>query len=158
MTVKQDILAALHGNAPRRVPWNIHGIFLQRGAFEREYVWRVDKGVRGYLGLVFGQKGYGLRMVVHPEAMNRGAELLSWGLAALAGYPSRPVYCTVRHYEKEIHSLLQDREFDVLATQALLVKHLVVRVKEPLFKMVPAKKRVETAPTHTYEDDRRRKT
>lgn len=36
MTIKQDILAGLHGNSPQRVPWNIHHVLLQRGTFERE--------------------------------------------------------------------------------------------------------------------------
>jgi hypothetical protein len=35
VTAKTDILAALHGDAPQRVPWNIHGSLLRRGEFER---------------------------------------------------------------------------------------------------------------------------
>ena len=36
MTIKQDILAALRGQAPLRVPWNIHHLLLGRGDYERE--------------------------------------------------------------------------------------------------------------------------
>lgn len=52
MTIKQDILAALRGDEPERVPWNIHQSLLRQGAFEREMrnlgLGVVEKGVRPY--------------------------------------------------------------------------------------------------------------
>jgi hypothetical protein len=50
--MRQDILAALHGQAPRRVPWTIHHELLPRGSLERRLRDRglaiIDKGVRPY--------------------------------------------------------------------------------------------------------------
>jgi hypothetical protein len=50
--MKQDILAALHGGTPRRVPWTIHHELLPRGSLERQLrnqgLAIVEKGVRPY--------------------------------------------------------------------------------------------------------------
>ena len=50
--MRQDILAALHRRAPRRVPWTIHHELLPRGSLERRLRGQglaiVDKGVRPY--------------------------------------------------------------------------------------------------------------
>jgi hypothetical protein len=50
--MRQDILAALRGQAPRRVPWTIHHELLPRGSLERWLRGRglaiVEKGVRPY--------------------------------------------------------------------------------------------------------------
>jgi hypothetical protein len=50
--MRQDILAALRGHSPRRVPWTIHHELLPRGSLERRLRERglaiVDKGVRPY--------------------------------------------------------------------------------------------------------------
>jgi hypothetical protein len=50
--VRQDILAALRGQTPRRIPWTIHHELLPRGSLERRLRGQglaiVDKGVRPY--------------------------------------------------------------------------------------------------------------
>ncbi len=50
--MRQDILAALHRRAPRRVPWTIHHELLPRGSLERRLRGQglaiIDKGVRPY--------------------------------------------------------------------------------------------------------------
>lgn len=50
--MRQDILAALRGQSPRRVPWTIHHELMPRGSLERRLRGRglaiVEKGVRPY--------------------------------------------------------------------------------------------------------------
>ncbi len=50
--MRQDILAALRGQTPRRIPWTIHHELLPRGSLERQLRGRglaiVEKGVRPY--------------------------------------------------------------------------------------------------------------
>ncbi len=124
-----------------------------RRAGEEEYVMEADREIRGYLSLGIGSKGYSLRAVLHPSYLDRSEDLLRWGLAALRKRPARPVYCSVRQYEKAMEGPLRNQGFDVLAKQMLMVRQLAVRFKEPVHKLVSAlEKRVETAPTHTCEE------
>ncbi len=122
-------------------------------ASEEQYVLEVEGRICGYLRLLSGGQGCCLTLMVPPEHDVHRRGLLTWGIEALSRGRPRPVFCGVRQYDKRMQSLLQDYGFEFMATAALLAKMLAVRVKEPVFKLVPAlEQRVERAPTHTYEE------
>jgi hypothetical protein len=115
------------------------------GAGAQEYVLRDAGGVHGYVSLLVGRKGYGVRVAIHSDYVQRAEGVLLWSLTTLSRYPAQPVYCTMREYEGG-SSLLRDYGFDLLTTQTLLVKQLAVRFKEALLRVVPAlEQRVEPA-------------
>jgi hypothetical protein len=107
------------------------------------------QGIAGYGYLRSGRVGHWLSVLVHPRAADHAGALLDYGLALLNYYPPYPVYCGVREYQGGIRAPLQDRGFTLFTSQCLLVRHLLVRVKEAARGLVPAlEKRVE-APTTT---------
>jgi len=122
-------------------------------ASEEQYVLEVADKICGYLRLLSGGEGCCLSLMVPSEHDIYRRGLLTWGIEALSRGRPRPIFCGIRQYDRGIQALLPDYGFEFLTTAALLTKTLAVRVKEPVFKLVPAlEKRVETAPTHTYEE------
>lgn len=116
---------------------------------EQGYVWYGHNGeIEGYLHIVSGPRGICLRLLTHPGASECAAEMLDHALAILNHNLSRPLYCTVRDFEENIRTVLEERGFALANTYSLLVKHTTVRVKEPIRKLVPVlEKKAEIAPT-----------
>jgi hypothetical protein len=108
----------------------------------------VDDEIVGYLRLIGGRKGHWLKVLLHHDAQDRADEFLRWGLALLANYPPRPIYCSVRSYEAGLSWALTRVGFQPDVTLFLLVKHTTVWTREPERRRVPVLERgVEAAPT-----------
>ncbi|MFQ6058771.1 MAG: hypothetical protein ACE5MB_07845 [Anaerolineae bacterium] len=142
-----------HQAAPRLVQqtegsWESSPVAWWRGRRDERYVWEAEGEIKGYLRLIGGQRGHWLKALLHHEAQARADEFLRWGLALLADYPSRPVYCTVRGYEAGLQWALKRVGFQPHANLFLLVKHTTAWAREPERRRVPALERgVEAAPT-----------
>lgn len=122
------------------------------GIGEDEYVVEEKGNILGYLGLATGREGHVMHLVVHPDYAAWGSDLLAWGASMLGKHSPRPIYCRVRQYEGDLRPWLQEHGFEPIAQQALLVKHLTVRLMEPALKRVPGlEKRAGAAPTHGCE-------
>jgi hypothetical protein len=115
------------------------------------YVLEDNGEIVSYLLFSSGRIGHWMRILLHPQAYDRAAEVIQHGLAFLSHYPPCPIYCSVREYEGGLRIPLQDWGFEPFGSQAILVKHTTVRLKEPARKLVPAlDKRAEVAtPTVT---------
>ena len=112
-------------------------------------------GLAGYGYWIAGRIGHWLRIFVHARAYDRASDLVDYGLALLNYYPPLPVYCGVREYQGGVRAPLEERGFQLFSTQCRLVRHTMVRVKEPARSLVPAlEKRVE-APTTTVSPTER---
>jgi hypothetical protein len=110
------------------------------------YVLEDDGEIVSYLLFSGGRIGHWMRMLLHPQAYDRADEVIQHGLAFLSHYPPCPIYCSVREYEGGLRAPLQDWGFEPFGSQAILVKHTTVRIKEPARKLVPAlDKRAEVA-------------
>ncbi len=110
------------------------------------YVLEDDGEIVSYLLFSGGRIGHWMRILLHPQAYDRADEIIQHGLAFLSHYPPCPIYCSVREYEGGLRAPLQDWGFEPFGSQAILVKHTTVRIKEPARKLVPAlDKRAEAA-------------
>lgn len=92
------------------------------------------------VGFCVGGLGHWLRLLVHPDAGHLAEGLVRWSVARLAGYPPRPVYCSVRQYEAGVRAALAAVGFKLHDTRVLMVKHTVAWVKTPIQELVPALK------------------
>ena len=116
----------------------------------REYVWQGGERPSAHLAVAQGPRGHVLRVVADPEKPHAGKGLLSWALARLAGQANKPIYGVTRHYDTETGHWLAEHGFTPLGDQALMVKHLAVRVKEPVLRLEPSlEHRVNRATTPT---------
>jgi hypothetical protein len=110
------------------------------------YVLEDNGEIVSYLLFSDGRLGHWMRILLHPQAYDRADEVIQHGLAFLSHYPTCPIYCSVREYEGGLRVPLQDWGFEPFGSQAILVKHTTVRIKEPARKLVPAlDKRAEAA-------------
>ncbi len=110
------------------------------------YVLEDNGEIVSYLLFSGGRIGHWMRILLHPQAYDRADEVIQHGLAFLSHYPPCPIYCSVREYEGGLRTPLQDWGFEPFGSQAILVKHTTVRIKEPARKLVPAlEKRAEVA-------------
>jgi len=110
------------------------------------FILEVDGELAGAARVRRGRAAYWLRFGLHPQAQEQSETLLRGALSLLWAAPHLPIYCSVRDYESGMSVALEQADFEHLCTRSLLVKHITVRAKEPLIKLVPAlEKRPEPA-------------
>lgn len=107
------------------------------GHWER-FVLERDGAIAGLVLVQPGRSGHCLRLWGDFREVSEPLALLERGLAVLSAYPPRPIYCLVREYQSGVHIPLSERGFRPLATWSRLVKHTVVRVREPARRALPA--------------------
>ncbi len=110
------------------------------------YILEVDGEIAGAVRVRRGAAASWLRFWLHPQAADHSETLILGALSLLRAVPHRPIYCNVRDYESGVRSALDLFGFRSVQTRSLLIKHMTVRVREPLGKFIPAlEKRAEPA-------------
>lgn len=100
-----------------------------------------DQEIAGHLRLWKGQRGYWIKLVLHPQVYDQADSLLREGLALLPTDSQIPVYCDVRDYEAYVTSALGRAGFESVAARVLMVKSLTISIREPRRILVPALER-----------------
>jgi hypothetical protein len=97
--------------------------------------WMCNEGVRCYVSATQGVYGMVLSPLIHPEATDVSAKLVSL-INNLPDRRNRPVYICVRSYQAWLEPVLADLGGQGADRQAVMVKHLARMVKEE--QTVPA--------------------
>jgi hypothetical protein len=97
--------------------------------------WMCNKGVKCYVSATQGVYGIVLAPLIHPEATDVSAKLVSL-IHNLPDRRNRPVYICVRSYQAWLEPVLADLGAQGADRQAVMVKHLARLVKEE--QTVPA--------------------
>lgn len=97
--------------------------------------WMCNQGVKCYVSDTQGGYGIVLAPLIHPEATNVSAKLVSL-IQNLPDRRNRPVYICVRSYQAWLEPVLADLGARGADRQAVMVKHLARMVKEE--QTVPA--------------------
>ncbi len=112
----------------------------------RQYVAEDQHEIQAYARVVLGERGYWLRILLRPGSPQQADELLSEALFLLSAYPPRPVFCGHPEYEAGLEGALNNRGFQPVASELLMVKQTTVRAGVPVSKLSTAlEKQVETA-------------
>ncbi len=88
-----------------------------------------NEGVKCYVSTSSGMAGIVLFPLIHPEATDVSAKLLSI-IKHLPNRSGRPIYFCVRSYQAWLEPVLEDLGAKSAARQAVMVKHLTRMVKE----------------------------
>ena len=88
-----------------------------------------NEGVKCYVSTSSGMSGIVLFPLIHPEATDVSAKLLSI-IKHLPNRNGRPIYFCVRSYQAWLEPVLEDLGAKSAERQAVMVKHLVRMVKE----------------------------
>lgn len=102
------------------------------------YVWEDGGEIMGVLHIRAGKRGYLLRTLLHPNAIEQASALCRAGLKLTAARPELPVYFALRLYDAGWQTALTDLGFAPLTSQMLLVKPMTVRIREKTPGIVPS--------------------
>ncbi len=112
------------------------------------YVWEVDGELLAALHILAGNRGYLIRTLLHPQAVEQAEALGQAALNLAVIEPHLPVYFTFRQYEAGWSHLLPGLGFEPFTTQVMVVKHMAVRVRnKPSILMALDKSTPEGAAT-----------
>jgi hypothetical protein len=104
----------------------------------RGYVLEDDGEITAFVSLRRGPLGIWLEPYLHPEAFSLSEAALYTALNLIPDRNGRPVYVCVRRYQDWLQDILSRGAFEVVGSQAAMVKRLTVRVSEPVLKALPA--------------------
>jgi len=107
--------------------------------------WGQDE-VIGYLQLQHGPLGSWIETFFHPSVENP-QDLLEPVLRQVHNGRRRPLYMSVRSYQGWMDGMLIRMGFDVWQDQAVMVKHLVAKVRKPVLKPLRALEGTRPEPT-----------
>jgi hypothetical protein len=97
-----------------------------------------DGEITAFVSLRRGPLGIWLEPYLHPEAFSLSEAALYTALNLIPDRNDRPVYVCVRRYQDWLQDILSRGAFEVVGSQAVMVKRLTVRVSEPMLKPLPA--------------------
>jgi hypothetical protein len=110
--------------------------------------WRKDE-LLGYLQMAVGPRGVWVRPYLHP--ITETMEALLTAFVKLRERSSRkPIYVAVRSYQSWMNGVLERAGFDLLADQALMVKHLAAAVRRPVLAPLSSLERTSPEPTAPF--------
>ncbi len=134
-------LQRLHSAAtPRHVQGAEGGMSdLLRGV--EGYVLEAQGELVGHLRISRGERGYWLRMLLHPQARERAGELVEQALLLLSALPPRPIYCGLRGYQDHLKEALWEEGFRPLARRSLVAKRIAARIGKRALKSIPVLER-----------------
>lgn len=104
----------------------------------RGYVWEVGGEIAGALHIRAGKRGYWVRTLLHPDALENAEELCKAALKLTARKPQLPVYFAFRQYEAGWQHILPALGFNPLTSQMLVVKSMTIRVREKTAGLISA--------------------
>jgi hypothetical protein len=102
------------------------------------FVWEVDGELLGALHIRFGKRGYWVRTLLHPDALDQAEALGQAALSLTLERPNLPVYFALREFEAGWRNVLPLLGFTPLTSQTLVIKHMAVRVRKTLPVRLPA--------------------
>ena len=94
------------------------------------YVWEVNGELLGVLHIRMGKRGYWIRTMLHPDALERADALCLAALRLTAPRSYLPVYFAFTQYEAGWPHILPTLGFQPLTSRTLVVKPLSVRIRE----------------------------
>jgi hypothetical protein len=112
---------------------------------QKGYIWEEEGELVGALHIRTGKRGYWVRVLLHPDALDRATVLTRAALSLTVNRgPNLPVYFALRRYQIGWRSVLTDLGFEPLTTRTLVVKPMTVRVQD---KSTILRAALETSPS-----------
>jgi hypothetical protein len=101
------------------------------------YVWEEEGELLGALHIRAGSRGYWIQTLLHPDALEQAEPLCRAALDLIGPAPRLPIYFAWRQYEAGWQNVLPVVGFEPFTCQALVVKHMAVRVRETTPMLIP---------------------
>lgn len=125
----------------RVVPQLLHPLVLPPD-LSGGWVYRVEDRARAFINVMEGRHGVFLRPVIHPDVMAQAPAILRAVIANLPRALRLPVYVQVPRYQEWIATALERLGFEAGPTQAVMVRHIAVSLREGRVKAAKAQLKV----------------
>ncbi|MBN1317545.1 MAG: hypothetical protein JXA42_18830 [Anaerolineales bacterium] len=115
-------------------------ILVQQVELERSgsgLVWEKDGQLLGYVCISPGSRGVWIELYVHPDGERMIPAVISDLTARTIPSRQAPLYCRVRRYQQWLNRPLAELGFEPVGTQAVMVRHILVRVAEMQLTPIP---------------------
>lgn len=103
----------------------------------RGYVLEHRGEIIAFLDVRRGPLGVWIEPYLHPEAYKLSEAVLHTSLHLIAEGNDKPIYLCIHRYQDWLQEIVARAGFKALGSQAVMVKRLTARVKEPLRKALP---------------------
>jgi hypothetical protein len=103
----------------------------------RGYVLEHRGEIVAFLDVRRGPLGSWVEPYLHPEAYKLSEAVLHTGLRLIAAGNEKIIYLCIHRYQDWLQEIVARAGFKALGSQAVMVKRLTARVKEPLRKALP---------------------
>lgn len=100
-------------------------------------VYRHAGRVAGYIAVTEGRAGAFLMPHLHPDVFGEAAAIMAAAAARSSRGGKQAVYVRVRRYQDWLDDALVELGFDLVAQQAVLVKHIAAGVRSAAFAPLP---------------------
>jgi len=121
----------IHTEQFRSDSWDISRSYFPGGMKEAGWVLRnePDEHAGAYIRITSHRNRYLVRVMNLDNQREMLPELFRFALSRIKAGPDTQVICSVREYEAEQESLLEEMGFKFLTRQAILVKHIAHLIK-----------------------------
>lgn len=109
-------------------------------------VYRQDGRVEAFIGISEGTEGVYLLPFIHPDMIEKAAELIALTIAQIEATRKVPIYVCVRSYQSWLHSALEELGFEEWVEQAVMVKQIAVGIRHTGFERIPATGKLKVTP------------
>ena len=94
-------------------------------------IWLLREGneLAAFIHCADGPAGIWARLFVHPNAHERGTDIIQAAMYALSQNHTLPLYYCVRRYQSWMQSALQNAGFTHMSSQAMMVRHTVKHIR-----------------------------
>lgn len=103
----------------------------------RGYVLEHRGEIIAFLDVRRGPLGVWVEPYLHPEAYKLSEAVLHTGLRLISAGNEKSIYLCIHRYQDWLQEIVARAGFEALGSQAVMVKRLTARVKEPFRKALP---------------------
>lgn len=94
-------------------------------------VWLEKGDLLAYFCVYRGRYGHWMQPYLHPHGDEEAGSLIQEAISHYSPTPEAPLYCCVRRYQEWLNRPLGDLGFDLLGSQAVMVRHTTARRGQP---------------------------
>ena len=118
-------------------------------------VWLQEGSPLAFVFVRSGAQGMWAQLFLHPQAEERVEDLISQTAAHYSPSSQRPLYCCVRRHQQWLGRPLAELGFELLGSQAVMVRHTAVRLAQPEFQPITVREKgLEVSTPIVHSGDR----
>lgn len=99
-------------------------------------VYRKDGRIEAFIGISEGTDGVYLLPFIHPDMLDRAAEIITATIVQINRARKVPIYVCIRTYQAWLNHIMKKLKFEEWIEQAVMVKQIAVGIRYPEFERV----------------------